>query len=99
MSEWRIIGVIFTVGAVSYALRVGGFLAAGVMPQSGLIPKLLRLAPGNLFVAFAAAGISAGGLPTLLASVATVGAMAATGREWVALGVGFAAAALLSVTL
>jgi branched-subunit amino acid transport protein len=99
MSEWRIIGVIFTVGAVSYALRAGGFLAAGAMPQSGVVPRLLRLAPGNLFVAFAAAGISAGGLPALLASVATVGAMAATGREWVALLVGFVAAALVSVRL
>ena len=99
MSEWRIIGVIFTLGAVSYALRVGGFLAAGAMPQSGLIPRLLRLAPGNLLVAFAAAGIAAGGLQTLLASVATVGAMATSGREWVALGVSFAAAALLSVML
>ena len=96
MPDWRVLGVIIAVGAAAYAMRAGGFVAAGVMPQGGLLPRLLRLAPGNLFAAFAAAGILEGGWPSLLGSLAAVAAMAATKREWAALGAGFAAAALAS---
>ncbi|HUN46412.1 MAG TPA: AzlD domain-containing protein [Stellaceae bacterium] len=99
MPDWRVLGVIIAVGAASYAMRAGGFVAAGVMPQSGLLPRLLRLAPGNLFAAFAAAGILEGGWPSLVGSLAAVAAMAATKREWAALGAGFGVAALASALL
>ena len=65
MPDWRIVAVVFAVGAASYAMRAGGFLAAGALPQSGLFPRLLRLAPGNLCVSFAAAGILEGGWASL----------------------------------
>jgi branched-subunit amino acid transport protein len=96
MPEWQVLAVILAVGAASYAMRAGGFLAASALPQHGLIPRLLRLAPGNLFVAFAAAGILEGGWPSLVGCCGAVAAMALTKREWAALGAGFGAAALAS---
>src|ERR1700729_470055 len=94
MSEMHTLVIIFAVGVASYAMRAGGFLAAGVLPESGLFPRLLRLAPGNLIVAFAAAGVREDGWPVLAGVVGAVAAMAITEREWAALGAGFAAAAL-----
>ena len=52
MSDWRIYLAILAVGAAAYAMRAGGFLVMGALPQTGLLPRLLRLAPGNLFVGF-----------------------------------------------
>lgn len=99
MPDPRVLAVILAVGAASYAMRAGGFVAAGVMPQAGLLPRLLRLAPGNLFAAFAAAGVLQGGWPSLAGCLGAVAMMAATKREWAALGAGFAAAALASAML
>ena len=94
MPDWTIYLAILGVGLAAYAMRAGGFLAIGAMPQTGLVPRLLRLAPGNLFVAFAAAGILEGGWPTLIGCVAAIAAMAATRKEWAALAAGFAGAAI-----
>jgi branched-subunit amino acid transport protein len=94
MPDLGILGALLAVGAVTFAMRSGGFLLAGAMPQQGLLPRLLRLAPGNLFIAFSAAGILQGGWPSLAGCLGAVTAMAATKREWAALGAGFAAAAL-----
>jgi hypothetical protein len=99
MPEWRIVAVVFAVGAASYAMRTGGFLAASALPQSGLLPRLLRLAPGNLCVSFAAAGILEGGWPSLAGGLGAVATMAVTKREWAALGAGFGAAALIAAVL
>ena len=99
MPDPQILAVILAVGAASYAMRAGGFVAAGVMPQAGLLPRLLRLAPGNLFAAFAAAGVLQGGWPSLAGCLGAVAMMAAMKREWAALGAGFAAAALASAML
>jgi branched-subunit amino acid transport protein len=98
MPEWQIFAVVFAVGAASYAMRTAGFLAADALPQHGLWPKLLRLAPGNLFVAFAAAGILEGGWVSLVGCLGAVAAMTVTQREWAALGAGFALVALASMT-
>ncbi len=99
MPDAQILGVVLAVGAASYAMRAGGFLAASALPQSGLLPRLLRLAPGNLFIAFAAAGILQGGWPSLVGCLGAVATMAATNREWAALGAGFGAAALAAAVL
>jgi len=98
MPEAQVLGVILAVGAASFAMRAGGFLMASALPRFTLMQRLLRLAPGNLFIAFAAAGAWEGGWPSLIGGSAAVAAMAATKREWAALGAGFigalAAAAL-----
>jgi uncharacterized membrane protein len=97
MAEWRVFAAILAVGAASYAMRAGGFLVAGALPRSGLLPALLRLVPGNLFVAFAAAGVVASGWVSLIGCLCAVATMIATQREWAALGAGFGAIALASV--
>lgn len=99
MPEPSILAVILAVGIASYAMRAGGFLAASALPQSGLLSRILRLAPGNLVVAFAAAGILDGGWPSFVGCCGAVAAMAATQREWAALAAGFAAAALAAAAL
>jgi uncharacterized membrane protein len=99
MSDWKIDLAILAVGAAAYAMRAGGFLAVGTLPQTGLLPRLLRLAPGNLFVAFAAAGILEGGWPSLIGCAAAVVAMARTRKEWAALAAGFAGAAIAAALL
>jgi hypothetical protein len=99
MVEWQIFAAIFAVGAASYAMRSAGFLAAAILPKRGLLPRILRLAPGNLFIAFAATGVVHGGWPTLAGCVGAVASMAIAKREWAALGGGFAAAALASALL
>jgi len=99
MPEPQVLAVILAVGAASFAMRAGGFLMASALPNLSLMQRLLRLAPGNLFVAFAAASIWEGGGPSLIGSLAAVAAMAATKREWAALGAGFAAALLAAFLL
>jgi branched-subunit amino acid transport protein len=99
MPDWSIYLAILGVGLAAYAMRAGGFIAIGAMPQTGLVPRLLRLAPGNLFVAFAAAGILDGGWPCFIGIAAAVAAMAVTRKEWAALAAGFAGAAIAAALL
>jgi uncharacterized membrane protein len=97
--DWQIITTICALGAASYAMRAGGFLLGGFLPRTGLLPRLLRLAPGNLLVAFTAAGICQGGAPSFFGSLASLATMAVSGREWAALAAGFAAAAASATLL
>jgi hypothetical protein len=99
MPEPQVLAAILAVGAASYSMRAGGFLAAGSLRRDGPLARLLRLAPGNLFIAFAAAGLLAGGWPSLAGCVAAIATMAVTKREWAALAAGFGAAALAAALL
>ena len=94
MPDWRILLAIGLLGLASYALRIGGFLAASVIAEDSIAARFLRLAPGNLFVAFVAAACLEGGWPSLIGCAGALATMAMTGKEWAALGVGFTAAAL-----
>jgi hypothetical protein len=96
MPDWRILAAICCIGLTSYAMRTGGFLAAQVMPTNGAIQRFLRLAPGNLFVAFIAAGCLEGGVPNIAGSLLALATMAITRREWAALIAGFAAAGVVA---
>jgi len=96
MLDWRIYATIGVLGLVSYALRAGGFLAAGFMQEHGAIARFFRLAPGNLFIAFVTAACLEGGWPTLVGCAFAFCAMAVTRKEWAALAAGFAAAATAS---
>ena len=96
MLDWHVLTAILAVGVASYAMRTGGFLAGGLVPEQSLAARLLRLAPGNLFVAFTAAGCLEGGWPSLVGSIAALAMMALTGKEWVALAAGFGGAAAIS---
>ena len=96
MFDWRILVVIGCIGLTSYAMRAGGFLAAGVMPETGPVQRFLRLAPGNLFVAFIAAGCLEGGWPNIAGSLLALATMAITRREWAAWLAGCAGAGLVA---
>jgi hypothetical protein len=88
--------IITVLGCVSYGLRVGGYLAAGSFPTHGRLARLLRLAPGNLFVAFTAAAVWQGHWPAAAGSLSTVAVMAVTRKEWAALAAGFLMVAAVS---
>ena len=94
MPDWRILAAIGCVGLTSYALRAGGFLAARMLPDNRSAQRFLRLAPGNLFVAFVAAGCLQGGVPNIAGALSALVTMAATRREWAALIAGFVASGL-----
>jgi uncharacterized membrane protein len=96
MLDWRILAAIGCIGLTSYAMRAGGFLAAGVMPTNGPVQRFLRLAPGNLFVAFIAAGCLEGGLPNIAGSLMALATMVVMRQEWAALIAGFAAAEIIA---
>jgi uncharacterized membrane protein len=92
MPDPQVLAVILAVGAAAFAMRTGGYLMASALPRLTFIERLLRLAPGNLFIAFAAASIWEGGWPSLIGGLGAIAAMAVTKREWAALGAGFTAA-------
>src|ERR1700739_1827375 len=92
MSDWRVLVAIGVLGLVCYALRSGGYLAAGLTRKDGAITRFLGLAPGNLFVAFVAAACFDGGWPSIIGTTAALGGMVATRQEWVALTAGFLSA-------
>jgi branched-subunit amino acid transport protein len=96
MPDWRILVAIGCIGLTSYAMRAGGFLAAGVMPATGPIQRFLRLAPGNLFVAFIAAGCLQGGLPNIAGALLALATAVITRQDWAALIAGFAAAGIVA---
>ena len=94
MFDWRVIACILAIGMASYATRITGFLAFETLPEHGGSARLLRLAPGNLAMAFIAVGCSEGGWVSLLGSSAALLGMVVAKREWAALLSGFVAAAL-----
>ena len=96
MVEWRTLAAIGVLGLVSYAMRSGGFLAGGLIREGGALAKFFQMAPGNLFVAFVAAACLEGGLASLVGCTASLAVMTVTRKEWAALAVGFAAAALVA---
>jgi uncharacterized membrane protein len=96
MLDWRTLAAIGVLGLVSYAMRTGGFLAGRLMREGSAIARFFQLAPGNLFVAFVAAACLEGGLASIVGCTASLAVMTVTRKEWAALAVGFAAAALVA---
>ncbi|WP_375143513.1 AzlD domain-containing protein [Bradyrhizobium sp. CCGUVB14] len=97
MLDWRTLAAIGVLGLVSYVMRSGGFLAAGLMREDRTLVTFFRLAPGNLFVAFVAAACLEGGFPSILGCASAFGVMAVTQKEWAALAAGFATATLVAI--
>lgn len=99
MPDWRVVVAIGVLGLVSYALRSGGYLAAGLTRKDSSIARFLHLAPGNLFIAFVAAACSSGGWPSVIGTAAALAGMVTTRQEWVALTAGFSAAVVAAALL
>jgi hypothetical protein len=97
MPDLWVLATIACIGMTSYALRVGGFAVAGIMPATGPVQRFLRLAPGNLFVAFLAAGCFTGGAPSVAGSLLALLTMVVLHREWAALMAGFFAAGVVAL--
>lgn len=87
--------VVVALALLTYLMRVGGYLLANVVGISPTTDRLLRLAPGNLFVAVATVAAAKGGVPIVAGSIGTMLTMKLTGREWLALPAGALAAALV----
>ncbi|MBR0893925.1 hypothetical protein JQ616_03110 [Bradyrhizobium tropiciagri] len=92
MHDLQVFAVICMLGITCYAMRAGGYLLAASMREDGIAARFLRLAPGNLFIAFIVGGCLSGGPAGLVGTVVALVTMAITTREWAALGAGFAAA-------
>jgi uncharacterized membrane protein len=92
MCDLRVLAAIGVLGLVNYALRSGGFLAAGLIREEGPIARFLRLAPGNLFIAFVTAACFDGGWPSVIGCVTAFAGIVITRKEWLALTAGFSAA-------
>ena len=94
--ELQVFGVILILGLTCYAMRAGGYVLAASLRDDGFTARFLRLAPGNLFIAFVVGGCLSAGLPGLIGILVAVATMTVTAREWAALGAGFTAALALS---
>ncbi len=92
MHDLQVLGVIFILGITCYAMRAGGYVLAASMREDGVAARFLRLAPGNLFIAFIVGGCLSGGLAGVVGTVVATVTMAITAKEWAALGAGFGAA-------
>src|SRR5882672_2974736 len=96
MPDLQTVAAILSIGAVSIAMRLSGYLAADAVPKAGSVARIIRLAPGNLSIAFVAVGCLAGGWTSFIGSIAALTGMVLLKRQWAALGVGFIAAALVA---
>ena len=90
--DLKVLAVICILGVTCYAMRAGGYVLAASMREDGIAARFLRLAPGNLFIAFIVGGCLSGGLAGLVGTMVALVTMAITAREWAALGAGFGAA-------
>jgi hypothetical protein len=96
MPDLETVIAIMAIGAASIAMRLIGYLAAGAVPTTHAAARIIRLAPGNLSVAFVALGCLQGGWPGLTGSGVALASAVVSKRQWVALALGFAAAALVA---
>ncbi|MBR0933295.1 AzlD domain-containing protein [Bradyrhizobium jicamae] len=96
MHDLEVLAAILILGVTCYAMRAGGYVLAGSLRDDGVVARFLRLAPGNLFVAFIVGGCLSGGLAGLVGTLVAIAAMAINNREWAALGAGFGAALMAS---
>ena len=73
---------------VTYALRLGGLLLAGYLPQNGPFRRVMDALPGTILVALVAPGILAAGPWGIAAAGATAFCAARTGSTFFAMAVG-----------
>jgi len=57
---------------VTFAIRAGGFLVAGRLPETGFVAAWLRHIPGAVLIALIAPAIANGGPPEWLAAAVAV---------------------------
>jgi uncharacterized membrane protein len=94
--DWATPTAIAVIALVAFAMRCGGYIVINLLPIGRRTRKALKLAPGHLFTAFMAAAVVQGGLPYLAGVIVTVGTMAATSKDWLAMLSGGVAASAIA---
>jgi uncharacterized membrane protein len=84
---------------VTYAIRAGGLLLAGRLPQTGFVAAWLRHIPGAVLASLVAPAVAAGGPAEWIASVVTAGAYLLTKQLFVAMAAGVGAVYLARLLL
>ena len=85
---------ILAMGAVTYAMRAGGFWLMGHVPLTARVRRMLEALPGTVVVATVLPIAVREGVPAILAIAAAVGAMLLRRNDFLAVIVGMTVAAL-----
>ncbi len=85
---------ILAMGAVTYAMRAGGFWLMAYVPLTARVRRILGALPGTVVVATVLPLVVRDGVPAMLAIVAACGAMLIRRNDFLAVLAGMAAAAV-----
>jgi len=96
MTDPQVVAAIMAIGGASIAMRLTGYVAADVLPGTAVTARIVRLAPGNLSIAFVTIGCMQGGWPSFIGSAVALTGMVSSKRQWLALLLGFVASALVA---
>jgi branched chain amino acid efflux pump len=88
------VAAILAMGAVTYAMRAGGFWLMGHVPLTARVRRMLEALPGTVVVATVLPIAVREGLPAMLGVAAACGAMLLRRNDFLAVIVGMAVAAL-----
>jgi uncharacterized membrane protein len=88
------VAAILAMGAVTYAMRAGGFWLMAHVPLTARLRRMLEALPGTVVVATVLPIAVREGVPALLAIAAACGAMMLRRNDFLAVLVGMAVAAL-----
>lgn len=88
------IAAILAMGAVTYAMRAGGFWLMGHVPLTPRVRRMIEALPGAVIIATVLPIAASEGVPALLAIAAAVGAMMIRRNDFLAVIVGMTVAAL-----
>jgi uncharacterized membrane protein len=86
---------ILAMSGATYAMRAGGFWLMGYVRMTPRIRRMLEASPGAVIVATVLPIVVREGLPAALAVIAGVVVMLAWRRDYVAVAVGLAIAAIM----
>ncbi len=84
----EVLVTILGMAAVTFGIRLGGYLLADRLPSSGFVAAWMRHIPGAVLAAIVAPAIATGGWGGVLAAVATALAFIATRNLFAAMVAG-----------
>jgi len=93
------LAAILAMGAVTYAMRAGGFWLMAHVPLTARVRRILGALPGTVVVATVLPLVVRDGVPAMLAIAAACGAMLVRRNDFLAVLAGLAAAALARLWL
>ena len=93
------VAAILAMGAVTYAMRAGGFWLMAYVPLTARVRRILGALPGTVVVATVLPLVVRDGVPAMLAIAAACGAMLVRRNDFLAVLAGMAAAALARLWL